>query len=126
MSNMSSRWVSAFVFAIALASPTHAADIEAGKAKAEICAACHGENAISTTENIPSLAGQPDLYTQWQLIFFRAGTRKNEQMQPIVQDISNEDIRNLGAYFASLTPPKAVAPLRATVLALNSSPGSAR
>jgi cytochrome c553 len=110
MSNMSSRWFSALVFAIALASPTHAADIEAGKAKAEICAACHGENAISTIENIPSLAGQPDLYTQWQLIFFRAGTRKNEQMQPIVQDISNEDIRNLGAYFASLTPPKAVAP----------------
>ena len=87
-----------------------AADIAAGKAKAEVCAACHGENAISTTETVPSLAGQPDLYTQWQLIFFRAGTRKNEQMQPIVEDITNEDIRNLGAYFASLTPPKAVTP----------------
>ena len=38
---------------------------------------------------------------------FRSGTRKNEQMQPIVEQIDNEDIRNLGAYFASLTPPKA-------------------
>ena len=47
------------------------------------CAGCHGENGISTTENIPSLAGQPDQFIQWQLVFFRAGTRKNEQMQPI-------------------------------------------
>jgi len=84
----------------------HAADIAAGKAKAEVCTACHGENGISQTENIPSLAGQPDQFIQWQLVFFRAGTRKNEQMQPIVEQLSNEDVRNLGAYFASLTPPK--------------------
>ncbi|HEX9209265.1 MAG TPA: c-type cytochrome [Bradyrhizobium sp.] len=82
------------------------ADVAAGKAKAEICAGCHGDNGISQTENIPSIAGQPDQYTQWQLVFFRAGSRKNEQMQPIVEEINNEDIRNLGAYFASLAPPK--------------------
>ncbi|UPK35849.1 cytochrome c4 [Bradyrhizobium sp. 186] len=86
--------------------PAQAADVAAGKAKAEICAGCHGDNGISQMENIPSLAGQPDQYTQWQLVFFRAGSRKNEQMQPIVEQINNEDIRNLGAYFASLTPPK--------------------
>ena len=58
-----------------------------------------------------SLAGgQPDQFIQWQLVFFRAGARKNEQMQPIVEQINNEDIRNLGAYFASLTPPKAAQP----------------
>ena len=83
-----------------------AADLAAGKAKAEICAGCHGENGISTTENIPSLAGQQDQFIQWQLVYFRAGSRKNEAMQPIVEQLSNDDIRNLGAYFASLTPPK--------------------
>jgi cytochrome c553 len=57
-------------------------------------------------ENIPSLAGQQDQFIQWQLVYFRAGSRKNEQMQPIVEQLNNEDIRNLGAYFASLTPPK--------------------
>jgi cytochrome c553 len=88
----------------------HAADIAAGKAKGELCVGCHGENGISQIENIPSLAAQPDLFTQWQLVFFRAGTRKNEQMQPIVEQLSNEDIRNLGAYFASLEPPKASKP----------------
>jgi cytochrome c553 len=86
--------------------PVPAADLAAGKEKAGLCAGCHGENGISKTENIPSLAAQPDLYLQWQLVFFRSGTRKNEQMQPIVEQLNNEDIRNLGAYFASLAPAK--------------------
>ena len=98
--------VSVLALAALTSVSARAADVAAGKAKAEICAGCHGENGISQTENIPSLAGQPDQYTQWQLVFFRAGSRKNDQMQPIVEEINNEDIRNLGAYFASLTPPK--------------------
>src|SRR5580704_3248203 len=93
--------------AIVCGSSAHAADIAAGKEKAELCTGCHGDAGISQTENIPSLAGQPDQFIQWQLVFFRAGSRKNEQMQPIVEQINNDDIRNLGAYFASLTPPKA-------------------
>jgi cytochrome c553 len=84
--------------------PTRAADPAAVKEKAEVCSGCHGENGISLTENIPSLAGQLDQYIQWQLVFFRAGARKNEQMQPIVEQITNEDIRDLGAYFATLPP----------------------
>jgi cytochrome c553 len=95
---------------IACSSLAHAADIAAGKEKAELCAACHGDNGISQTENIPSLAGQLDQFIQWQLVFFRAGTRKNEQMQPVVEQLNNDDIRNLGAYFASLPPPKATRP----------------
>jgi cytochrome c553 len=91
---------------IACGSFAHAADLAAGKEKAELCAGCHGDNGISQTENIPSLAGQQDQFIQWQLVFFRSGSRKNEQMQPIVEQLSNEDIRNLGAYFATLTPPK--------------------
>jgi cytochrome c553 len=87
-----------------------AADIAAGKEKAELCVGCHGEGGISQIENIPSLAAQPDQFLQWQLVFFRSGSRKNEQMQPIVEQINNEDIRNLGAYFASLPPPKPASP----------------
>ena len=94
-----SHAISALLAALAFA-PAHAADIAAVKEKAAVCAGCHGENGISQTENIPSLAGQPDQFMQWQLVFFRAGSRKNEQMQPIVEQLNNEDIRNLGAYFA--------------------------
>jgi cytochrome c553 len=89
--------------------PAHAADTTAAAEKAGLCAGCHGENGISQTENIPSLAGQPDQFIQWQLVFFRSGARKNEQMQPIAEQISNEDIRILGAWFASLAPAKAPA-----------------
>lgn len=112
MSNMPSRFVLlAACAALALGSvPAHAADVAAGKEKAELCVGCHGENGISQMENLPSLASQPDQFIQWQLVYFRAGTRKNEQMQPIVEQLNNEDIRNLGAYFASLAPPKADKP----------------
>ncbi|WMT75129.1 c-type cytochrome [Bradyrhizobium sp. Ash2021] len=98
--------VGALLGAITSGSFAHAADVAAGKEKAELCAGCHGDNGISQTENIPSLAGQQDQFVQWQLVYFRAGSRKNEQMQPVVEQINNEDIRNLGAYFSSLTPPQ--------------------
>jgi cytochrome c553 len=95
---------------MACSSLGQAADIAAGKEKAELCAGCHGDNGVSQTENTPSLAGQLDQFIQWQLVFFRAGTRKNEQMQPVVEQLNNDDIRNLGAYFAQLAPPKASKP----------------
>jgi cytochrome c553 len=100
--------LSGVALSVVTAVTAHSADLAAGKEKAELCTGCHGENGISQIENIPSLAGQPDPFVQWQLVFFRSGTRKNEQMQPIVEQIDNNDIRNLGAYFASLAPPKAL------------------
>jgi cytochrome c553 len=102
-------FVGALSVAIAFGSSVHAADTTAAAEKAGLCAGCHGENGISQTENIPSLAGQPDQFIQWQLVFFRSGARKSEQMQPIAEQISNEDIRVLGAWFASLAPAKAPA-----------------
>src|ERR1700710_2279212 len=95
---------------IACSSLGHAADIAGGKEKGGLCAGRHGDNGISQTKNIPSLAGQLDQFIQWQLVFFRAGARKNEQMQPVVEQLNNDDIRNLGAYFAQLPPPKAPKP----------------
>src|SRR6478752_8583492 len=90
----------------ALVVSARAADNAPIQEKAAVCSGCHGENGISQTENIPSLAGQPDQFIQWQLVFFRAGSRKNDQMQPIAEEITNEDIRNFGAYFSKMTPPK--------------------
>ena len=94
----------ATVVGVVLIAGAHAADV---KEKAEVCKGCHGDNSISQMENIPSLAGQLDQYIQWQLVYFRSGARKNEQMQPIVEGLDNADIRNLGAYFAAMEPFKA-------------------
>ncbi len=55
---------------------------------------------------MPNLGAQPDLYTQFQLVFFRKGVRKNELMAAMAETLSNEDIRNLGAFYASLPAPK--------------------
>jgi cytochrome c553 len=94
---------------VLLAGSANAADGSV-KEKAMQFTPCHGETGISQTENTPSLAGQPDLYLQWQLVFLRSGSRKNEIMQPMAEQLSNEEVRNLGACFASLSPPKASAP----------------
>jgi cytochrome c553 len=83
-----------------------AADVAAGKTLAEGCAGCHGEDGISQTPLTPSLAGEPDDFIQWQLVYFRGGGRKSEVMAPIAKALGNPEIRNLGAYYASLPPPK--------------------
>jgi cytochrome c553 len=94
------------VLAAALAAfPVRAADVAAGKETAAACAGCHGENGVSKIAATPSLAGQPDGFIQWQLVFYRSGKRQDEVMGPIAEALSDAEIRNLGAYFASLPPP---------------------
>jgi cytochrome c553 len=88
---------------------------DVGKARAEAagCFACHGVDGVATAEglaadkNTPNLAGEPDLYLQFQLVFFRKGVRKNEVMNAMAQQLSDDDLRNISAYFASLPAPNA-------------------
>ena len=80
----------------------HAGDAEAGKAKSVTCAACHGGQGISPTGIWPNLAGQKEEYLAMQMKAFRDGTRENVQMSPMVANLSDEDIANLAAYYASL------------------------
>lgn len=81
-----------------------AADLAAGAAKAQACMACHGAGGISKTADTPSLAGQPEAFLQWQLVFFRNGVRKNPVMQPMAAGLKDDDIRNLAAFFAAQKP----------------------
>jgi cytochrome c553 len=81
-----------------------AADIEAGKAKAVTCNACHGSKGVSMIPMYPNLAGQKEQYLILQLKAFRDGERKNMQMSPMAMGLSDTDIENLSAYYASLDP----------------------
>lgn len=85
------------------AAASHAADAEAGKAKSITCAACHGGEGISPTDAWPNLAGQKEQYLFEQLKAFKDGTRVNSQMAPMVANLSEDDMANLAAYYASLT-----------------------
>lgn len=97
-----------------------AADLPTAPPKAEACAACHGANGISQMAETPSLAGQPEGFLQWQLVYFRSGTRKSPVMQPMAAALADDDIRVVSKYFASLKPaPKeAAAPAEAAMYAV--------
>lgn len=105
--NITARTAAAVVLAALAAAPgpALAADVAAGKDMAAACAGCHGEDGVSATELTPSLAAEPSDFLQWQLVFFRSGSRKSEVMEGIAQSLGNEDIRNLGAYYAALAAP---------------------
>ncbi len=79
-----------------------AGDAAAGKAKAAVCAGCHGAAGISATGMWPNLAGQKAAYLVKQLKAFKDGTRKDPTMAPMAAPLSDEDMVNLAAYFASL------------------------
>ena len=86
-----------------------AADPPPGRAKAAACAVCHGQAGISTLPNAPHLAGQPALYVEEQLRNYRSGTRRHEQMNIVARPLSDADIGELAAWYASIrihaTPP---------------------
>ena len=82
-----------------------AGDVQAGKDKAQVCAACHGVDGNSASPDWPNLAGQHAAYTSKQLADFKAGeTRTDPVMAEQVKKLSPEDMADLGAYFATLAP----------------------
>ncbi len=87
---------------LVLAAPSLAADIDAGKAKAATCAACHGADGISPNDLWPNLAGQKEGYLKKQMKDFRDGKRSDPMMTPMAKPLSDDDIANLAAYYSSL------------------------
>jgi len=87
---------------VLMASPAFAGDAAAGKAKAGMCAACHGAAGVSAIPMYPNLAGQKEMYLTKQLKDFKAGTRKDPVMSAMAAPLSDADVANLAAYFSSL------------------------
>ncbi|MGB5398485.1 MAG: cytochrome c [Gammaproteobacteria bacterium] len=86
----------------AAANVANAGDAAAGKAKAATCAGCHGAAGISAVPIYPNLAGQKEAYLVAQMKAFKDGTRANAIMAPMAKPLSDADIANLAAYYASL------------------------
>ncbi len=85
----------------------HAAgDPDAGKTKSVTCAACHGANGEALVPDYPNLGGQGEGFLIKQLQDFKAGSRENALMSPMALPLSDQDIEDLSAYYASL-PAKA-------------------
>lgn len=84
------------------ASPSWAADIEAGRTKAAQCAVCHGPTGMATAPDAPNLAGQNGMYLVKALRDFKSGVRHNEVMQMMVANLTDADIDSLAAYYSSI------------------------
>ena len=82
----------------------NAADIEAGKTKSAVCAACHGADGNSSNAAWPSLAGQHASYIYKQLNDFKEGRRNNASMTGMVALLNDEDMKNVAAYYAGQQP----------------------
>lgn len=78
--------------------------------RVKACAGCHGEGGNSTTQGIPSLAGQPRVFTETQLILFREGVRPQEPMSTLMRGVSDKEIVAMAAYYAAAKPAPAHAP----------------
>ena len=81
-----------------------AGDVAAGKAKSAVCAGCHGPDGNSVNPLWPKLAGQHAQYLEKALHDYKSGARKDPSMSAMAAPLSDQDIENLAAYFASQTP----------------------
>ena len=77
-------------------------DLDAGKAKSQICASCHGADGNAVLPIYPNLAGQNWRYIYMQLKDFKEGRRNNNTMSPLAGSLSREDMINIANYFATL------------------------
>ena len=76
-------------------------DPAAGKAKAAVCASCHGPDGNSVNPEWPKLAGQHARYTAKQIHDFKAGAaRNNALMAPMIAGLSDQDVEDIAAYYA--------------------------
>lgn len=84
------------------AAPAAADPAETAKTKG--CATCHGVDGQGTSPMFPNLAGQSEVYLEQQLKAFRSGRRQAPQMSIVVQNLSDQEIAVLAAYYAGLKP----------------------
>jgi cytochrome c553 len=90
--------------------PAASGNIAAGRTKAVQCQTCHGLDGLSKLPEAPHIAGQPVPYLVKVLNEFRKGIRKNEMMSIVVQQLSDQDVADLAAYYSAIEvtakPPK--------------------
>ena len=82
--------------------PSQAGDARAGRQKLTTCQGCHGLDGLSKNPEAPNLAGQVETYLTRSLEAYRSGERKNESMNIVAKELSDEDIADVAAYYASI------------------------
>ena len=76
-------------------------DATAGAAKAATCGACHGADGNPASSQYPKLAGQNENYIARQIQLMKSGKRQNAVMMGFIANLSDQDMHDIGAYYAS-------------------------
>jgi cytochrome c553 len=108
-----------------LPAPSPAQTIEE---KAQLCAACHGENGIPQEKTTPVIWGQYQGYLYLELRDYKSGARKNDIMSPLAETLARDDMMALALYFSQkrwpdLQQPAAPADVAARAIRANGSVG---
>ena len=93
--------------------PQSQASSAPSKDRLAVCAACHGAEGVAPSPAIPSLAGQPKLFIENQLVLMREGLREVPAMQAAVAGLSDEEVVALARHYAALPLKPAPGPLQA-------------
>ncbi|GJD93008.1 hypothetical protein OCOJLMKI_0194 [Methylobacterium iners] len=96
------RTILALALGVSFVSAAEAGDAKAGRKAASACQTCHGMDGLSKLPEAPNLAGQVEIYLAKALGEYRDGTRRNEVMNVVAKPLSDADIANLAAYYASI------------------------
>ncbi|RZS49955.1 cytochrome c553 [Variibacter gotjawalensis] len=88
---------------LAISTTAHAAgNAKNGRQKALQCQTCHGLDGLSKLPEAPHIAGQPEPYLIKSMTDFKNGTRQNDMMTFVAKELSDQDIADLAAYYASI------------------------
>ena len=89
------------IVSVGLMSAAQAGDAVAGKTKAATCGACHGADGNSLAPSFPKIAGQGERYLVKQITEIKNGDRQVPEMLGFVMGLSETDIADIAAYYAS-------------------------
>lgn len=94
-------WIAALALLLVATGTAAAADVAAGKAKAAVCAGCHGANGEGIAQN-PPLAGMSQAIFVQAMNEYKSGKRPNAMMKTLAAQMTESEMANLAAYYASL------------------------
>ena len=82
---------------------SYAADPTSGESLSRQCSVCHGKNGIANDPEVPSLAAQSSFYIEKSLKDYRSGIRQDRRMTLMAQNLTDEEIKDLAAWYSSFT-----------------------
>ena len=111
------------IFALAVASVTafsHAqeakGDVKAGEKKIAMCIGCHGipgyQSSFPEVHKVPMISGQGGKYITAALNEYKTGARKHPTMRGIATSLSDQDMADIGEYYAAQTASSPNNPLK--------------